>query len=51
MSKYEKNYKGYKYSISNEFIVDMENNHQIDMIKEIEKILDDEIKLKRTKND
>ncbi len=41
MTQYSKNYKGVKYSISQKFILDMENNHEIDMIKEMEQIIDD----------
>ena len=47
MTEYKKNYKGFNYSISHNFILDMENNHEIDVIKEIENILDDEIKRKK----
>ena len=43
MTEYKKNYKGFNYSISHKFILDMENNQEIDVIKEIENILDDEI--------
>ncbi|WJZ47929.1 hypothetical protein [Synechococcus phage DSL-LC03] len=48
MTEYKKNYKGFKYSISHNFILDMENKHQIDLIKEIENILDDEIKRRKS---
>ena len=46
MTEYKKYYRGFDYSISHKFILDMENNHKIDLIKEIENILDDEIKRK-----
>jgi len=47
MTEYKKNYKGFNYSISHNFILDMENNREIDLIKEIENILDDEIQRKK----
>ena len=47
MTEYKKTYRGFNYSISHNFILDMENNHEIDLIKEIENILDDEIKRKK----
>jgi len=48
MTEYKKNYKGITYRISHNFILDMENKHQIDLIKEMENILDDEIKRRKS---
>ncbi len=48
-TSYKKYYRGFNYELSNKFIVDMENNHEIDLIKEIKKILDDEIEFKKSK--
>ena len=48
MTEYKKNYKGITYRISHNFILDMENKHQIDLIKEIENILDDDIKRRKS---
>jgi hypothetical protein len=48
MNEYKKNYKGINYRISHNFILDMENKHQIDLIKEMENILDDEIKRRKS---
>ena len=47
MTEYNKNYKGIKYTISHKFILDMENNYEIDIIKQIEKIIDENLETEK----
>jgi hypothetical protein len=51
MTDLKRTYKGIEYAISQSAVDDLKNLHGVDAFKEIEDMLENEIKSRETKND